>query len=413
MPDRVPNGVKPTALRRAGKVDNAVPDADVPTGRMSAKLNDMPGPRRQQVTEQFDRLNSDGKNYLGDTDIEDPTLKAADLFENTGPKGRRALNDLAETDQDAADVLLRMDDAAAQRRFTRAYESDAVDSDELSTALRRYDELYADEKAVARGAMARSDTDAVRLMRTDVCNSPCDGVLKSVEDFVDSRSGLDQDASDKLVRAFEDSDDVPDGVPGEEPGKVMEDLESLDDQNVDRLDDTISRISGDQSGYTGLAGETRTARRVIENNDDADVEMESMVDPDNIDDEDLPDGVTRDDLKEGPTDIDVNDRNGAAYESKNTKDFTPLYPDKGEYEELGGRLNSLREKLNTQAASGQDEIVVVMRQDQLDAKYSDEVTGEFPDTVDGVETPSDVGQLVEDNFDDVSVEFKSYNELDE
>jgi len=246
-----------------------------------------------------------------------------------------------------------------------------------------------------------------------VCNSPCDGVLESVEDFTDGRSGLDDDASEKLVRAFEDSDDVPDGVPGEEPGTVMEDLEYLDDQNVDRLDETVDGISGDQSGYTGLAGETRTARRVIENNDDANVEMETTVDPDNIADEDLPDSVTRDDLKDGPTDIDVNNRNGAAYESKNTKEYTPLYPDRAEYEQLGGRLDSLRKKLNTQAAGGQDEIVVVMRQDQLDAEYSDEVMDEFPDSVDDVEKPSDIGQLVEDDFDDVSVEFKSYSDLSE
>ncbi|GAA3879634.1 hypothetical protein GCM10022627_35730 [Haloarcula argentinensis] len=411
IPSHVPNGVRPGVLRQAGKIDSTLPDTNVRTGTLSAKLNKLPGPKRKQVTEQFDELDPQTKRYLSKTDVDAPATKSANLFRNAGPSGRKTLNKLADTDRKAADALLEIDDAATQRRFTRAYDSGEVDSGELSTALRRYDELDADEKAVARGAMARSDTDAVRLMRTDVCNSPCDGVLKSVEDFVDSRSGLDQDASDKLVRAFEDSDDVPDGVPGEEPGKVMEDLESLDDQNVDRLDDTISRISGDQSGYTGLAGETRTARRVSENNDDANVEMDATVDPDNIADEDLPDGVTRDDLKDGPTDIDVNDRNGAAYESKNTKEFTPLYPDEAEYEALGGRLDSLRKKLNTQAASGQDEIVVVMRQDQLDAEYSDEVTGEFPDTVDSVETPSDVGQLVEDNFDDVSVEFKSYSDL--
>ncbi|WP_152422278.1 hypothetical protein [Haloarcula marismortui] len=193
----------------------------------------------------------------------------------------------------------------------------------------------------------------------------------------------------------------------------MEDLEYLDDQEIDRLDDAVTRISGDQSGYTGLAGETRTARRVIENNDNADVEMEATVDPDNIADEDLPDGVTGDDLKDGPTDIDVNNRNGAAYESKNTKEYTPLYPDEAEYEQLGGRLDSLRKKLITQAAGGQDEIVVVMRQDQLDAEYSDEVTDEFPDAVDDVEKPSDIGQLVEDDFDGVSVEFKSYRDLNE
>jgi hypothetical protein len=109
VPNRVPNGVKPTALRRAGKVDDAVPDADVPTGRMSAKLDDMPGPRRQRTTEQFDQLDSEANDYLGNTSVDDLTIKAADLFENTGPKGRRALIDLAETDRDAADVLLEMD----------------------------------------------------------------------------------------------------------------------------------------------------------------------------------------------------------------------------------------------------------------------------------------------------------------
>ena len=140
--------------------------------------------------------------------------------------------------------------------------------------------------------------------------------------------------------------------------------------------------------------------------------MNEKVDPNNIDNDDLPDGVSKDDdLKQGPTDIDVNNRNGAAYESKNTKEFKPLYPDEDEYEELGTQLDELRKKLNTQAASGQDEIVVVMRQDQLNAKYSDEVTAEFPDSVDSVETPSDVGQLVEDSFDDVNVEFKSYSDV--
>ena len=34
-----------------------------------------------------------------DTDSRDPELEATELFENTGPSGRKALNDLAETDQ--------------------------------------------------------------------------------------------------------------------------------------------------------------------------------------------------------------------------------------------------------------------------------------------------------------------------
>jgi len=154
-------------------------------------------------------------------------------------------------------------DATTHWRFTRVYDNGEVDSDKLAMALRRYDSLEADERAMAQQAMARSGPDAIRLMRTDVCNSPCDGVIESVEDFADSRSGLNQDASNKLLRAFEDSDWAPDGVPGDEPGTVMEDLEFLDQKNVDQLDESVSDISGTQSGYTGLAGETRTGRRVV------------------------------------------------------------------------------------------------------------------------------------------------------
>ena len=98
MPDNVPGGVRPAALLRAGKVTDAV-DASVPTGRMSAKLNDMPGPRRQQVTQQFAQLDSNGNDYLGSTDIDDASLKAADLFENAGPGGRTAPNALADSNR--------------------------------------------------------------------------------------------------------------------------------------------------------------------------------------------------------------------------------------------------------------------------------------------------------------------------
>ncbi|WP_146418425.1 hypothetical protein [Haloarcula hispanica] len=129
----------------------------------------MPGARRQRVSNQFDELDSSTTHHFEAVDGNyNPASEATDLFEHTGPSGRRALNDLAESDQDAADALLQMDDAATQRRFTEAYESDSVDSDEFATAVKRYDGLDADEKAIVQRSMARSDTDAIRLMRTDV-----------------------------------------------------------------------------------------------------------------------------------------------------------------------------------------------------------------------------------------------------
>jgi hypothetical protein len=150
----------------------------------------------------------------------------------------------------------------------------------LTFVLTLYSELYAGEKAVVRRAMVRSDTDAVRLMRTNVYNNPSDGVLKSAGDFLDSCSGLDQHVSDELVRAFNDSDDVADGVPGEKLGKAMKILSPVGCQNVVRLRDTISRIPGYQSDYTGLAGKTRTAWRVAESKDDTHIKMDATVNSD-------------------------------------------------------------------------------------------------------------------------------------
>ncbi len=195
----------------------------------------------------------------------------------------------------------------------------------------------------------------------------------------------------------------------------MEDLEYLDDQDVDRLDDAVTRISGDQSGYTGLAGETRTARRVIENNDNADVEMDATVDPDNIADEDLPDGVTKDDLKDGPTDIDVNNRNGAAYESKNTYFDSDEYRDSFNSDDiadvaLGGDVNSLRKKLNTIAASGQDEIVVVVR--NKDVTFDSDVRESFPSDVQDVESLTGLADRIESQFDGTEVTIKSFDQVE-
>ncbi|AEM58924.1 hypothetical protein HISP_16480 [Haloarcula hispanica N601] len=61
-----------------------------------------------------------------------------------------------------------MDDAATQRRFTEAYESGEVDSDELTTALTRYDSLDADGKAEFDDLLARNGDDAADFAgRTD------------------------------------------------------------------------------------------------------------------------------------------------------------------------------------------------------------------------------------------------------
>ncbi|SFR97753.1 hypothetical protein SAMN05216559_1908 [Halomicrobium zhouii] len=215
-PSRVPNGVKPHVLREAGKVDDALPDTNVRTGTLSAKLNRMPGPKRTEVTEQFDELDPQTKRYLGETDVDNPASKSADLFRNAGPDGRRALNDLADTDREAADALLEMDDAATQRRFVKAYQHDEVDADELSTALRRYDELDASGKDAADDLLAstgddgskllaNADDDTVRILADgsgDVDHSFRRAVARAADsNAIDSYAQLD-----RAVRRFDDLD---------------------------------------------------------------------------------------------------------------------------------------------------------------------------------------------------------------
>jgi hypothetical protein len=163
VPRRVPNGVRPGVLLRAGRIDDTLPDTDVRTGTLSARLNDLSGPRRQRVVDQFESLDRGTKDYLGDTDIDAPAVKTADLFRNTGPGGRRTLDALAETDGEAADVLLKIDDPETQWRFVRAYDSGEADADELATALRRYDNLDSDGKQEFDDLMARSGDDAAKL----------------------------------------------------------------------------------------------------------------------------------------------------------------------------------------------------------------------------------------------------------
>ncbi|WP_367175686.1 hypothetical protein [Haloarcula rubripromontorii] len=504
----MPNGIKPTALRRAGKVDDAVPDADVPTGRMSAKLNDMPGPRRQRTTEQFDRLDSDGSDYLGNTDVDDASLKAADLFENTGPKGRRALNDLADGDREAADVLLEMD-PNTQWRFTRAYDSDSVDSDEMATALKRYDGLDRDGKDEFDDLLARNGDDAADFAgRTDsdtfeAVVSPCSargapslgraGSLRtdryhsveaspstlaqsggscpelpddveddlqdalvnvdrdlnadSVDEVRQSINELDRDAQDSATNLIEsegadgvsvtnDATDLSDGSDsvltdgevddlvraydtysdksyGRDVRDIQDDIDNLDRNDVDGLDDAINRgtsSSGDDisSNMKGLDGEVEVTSDLLDRDDiDAsDLEMDKQIREDSSWETD---SLQSSDYNSN-TDIDSDIDGGPAYEVKNL-DYEPFAEFSGAYEETADSLDDLRTKLNTFGASGQDEIVVVVRQD-ADTEFPPEVQRRLSGQLSGAESLRDLGDQIESNFDGVEVTFKQFDEVE-
>ena len=123
--------------------------------------------------------------------------------------GRRALGALSDTDQEAADVLLKIDDPETQWRFVRAYDSGETDADELATALRRYEELDADEKALARRGLKRSDDGGVDLLEARDCNSPCKDYYEIADDIRESDAVDESDAtelSDSLEEAIDNGD---------------------------------------------------------------------------------------------------------------------------------------------------------------------------------------------------------------
>lgn len=301
VPSRVPTGVRPGVLRSAGKIDRRLPDVDVRTGSLSARLNDLPGPKRQQVTEQFGELDDGTKRYLGDSDVEAPSVKAADLFRNTGPGGRRALDDLADTDSEAADILLELDDPETQWRFVRAYDSGAVDGDQLGTALRRYDDLDADQRAEFDRLLARNGDDAADFAARadsdtfDDVVSPCGtsvapsaggaGLLhseryhsveepsQSVIQSSGSCPGLPADVRDDFVKAVSDISD--DRLRTVDTKSALDSIRSFDRDAQDAATGLIRREGADGVSVTNDVADLSDASDSLLTDDDVNSLIES------------------------------------------------------------------------------------------------------------------------------------------
>ena len=64
------------------------------------------------------------------------------------------------------------------------------------------------------------------------------------------------------------------------------------------------------------------------------------------------------------------------------------------------------------AASGEDDIVVVVREGQLQKSFDSDMRAEFPSEVKDVDSLEKFGKNVEENFDDVDVTFKTYDEIE-
>ncbi|RKS78118.1 Mg-chelatase subunit ChlD [Haloarcula quadrata] len=429
------------------------------------------------------------------------------LLAENDPAVARAVRQM---DQDEIDALTRVEmDTRTRSDFARAYESGEVDSDELTTALTRYDSLDADGKAEFDEMLARNGDDAADFAgRTDsdtfdAVVSPCgarsapslgragslrtdryhsvatppstlaqsggscpdlpddveddlqdalvnvDGDLDadSVDDVRRSINELDGDAQDSATNLIEsegtdgvsvtnDATDLSDGSDsvltdgevddlvraydtysdksyGRDVRDIQDDIDDLDQNDVDGLDDAINRgtsSSGDDisSNMKGLDGEVEVNSDLLDRDDiDAnDLEMDKQIREDSSWETD---SLQSSDYNSN-TDIDSDIDGGPAYEVKNL-DYEPFAEFPRAYEETADSLDDLRTKLNTFGASGQDEIVVVVRQD-ADTAFAPEVQRSLSGQLSGAESLRDLGDQVESNFNGVEVTFKRFNEVE-
>jgi len=376
----------------------------------------------------------------------------------TGGDGRRTYADLRAVDSDAADTLAAIDDPVTQRQFVNAYQRGEVDSDELATALRRYDSLDSDSKSdfdefVARNGdeagdfAGRADSDTfdsvfcsggstpslagVSSTQTDryySSGAPSVALSQGGEDCVPDELGLSESQANKYEDALDDAEGVEYGpiTDRDELDELLLDLADRD--GFDDLDNVVGGIQGNKKGFKGLSGEGYIGKG-LDNRDgikaaDGDVEFEKDVTKKDIEEEyseDIAEEVEESNKFKNPgesaSDIDINANtelkingrtlNNPAIESKN------LSPESTEYIRRRN-LNELKQKLRTHTVAGEDEIVVVMNQDYIDSE-ANRIGGSGPSReVLSDELESDIETELSDELGverDVTVEVTSYKDI--
>ncbi|KAA9404605.1 hypothetical protein EGO51_19090 [Haloarcula hispanica] len=165
--------VDPEAVRSAIRSHYESVDAfasSIPTENRDAveqRLNDSEpqevrteaGPSQSSETTNAQILEPQWRETNEDIVFPDP-FTVLDCDEEILTDDEPILDDLAETDQEAADVLLEME-PSVQWRFARAYDIGAVDSDGLAVAVKRYDSLDPDVRNDFHATLARTRDSAI------------------------------------------------------------------------------------------------------------------------------------------------------------------------------------------------------------------------------------------------------------
>ncbi len=391
------------ALRALSRIDGATDAAKArATARLLLATDDAAEPLLSQgeTAGQVYRLWRLQRGMDADVDALPETRQGqlGRFLSHTGTDGRQAFDDLAAVDQSAADTLLEIDDPAVHRHFVRAQQSGEADVDELSSALGRYGDLDSDERGFANGVIRESE-DGTELLNADVCNSPCQGTIRSVYQYTDEPDGLSEREAKKLLKAYDDADEVTSGPGANRPGEVQGKLNDLDDDGVEGVKRTMRNVQGNRKGYRQIAGETDITDRLVrgDNNlEPSNVEMQQ-----NIPESDVPDVLRKDsseiDVKAtSEVTIDGETFDSPAIESKNL--------DHEKYNDFTAKqeITDLEDKLTAQAGAGEDTLVVVTTQGFKDSHS---------------ELLNDIPQNVRQNLDsngldsDATIKVTTYEEL--
>ena len=197
--------------------------------------------------------------------------------------------------------MLKVDDAATQRRFVQAYDSGTVSGDELGTALGRYDDLGADERAAFDELLAHTGDDAADFAaRTDAETfdtvvSPCGasvvssfggaGVVQpdsyhsvAAPSATLAQSGgscptLPTDVRDDFVRAVSDIDGSE--LRDVDTQGALRSIRSFDRDAQDSATDLIGRVGADGISVTNDAADLNDGSDSLLTENDVDSLVES------------------------------------------------------------------------------------------------------------------------------------------
>ncbi len=290
-----------------------------------------------------------------------------------------------------SDVLRGLSDRGRSqlRAYYRGIRGTRSDSDTGLDALTvggraEFREALNDEtitgRVLAQFRRGNSDRTWRELFDRDVCNSPCESTIRSVyqytkdSDEVDELGDydpLDNDKANKLLNAYKKADQVSVGPGSDGSAKVQQRIDDLASESVDGVTRSMRRVSTGLKGYKQVAGEVRIADNALGQDTVSGSDLKLSVD--------VPNSKVPDDLSKSGSEIDVNLKSeitikgetvdSPALESKN---WNPDSYNEDFVENV--LLRDVRKKFAAQAASGQDELVLVTTSEFKNA-FSNQLDG--------------------------------------